>query len=234
MTAPPRFTPPSPPVLQTAPFLVLVLETSRVSIDVSALTERLAKVCGVERSDEGWEAFARDQRLTIGGRPILAQPTYWFHSESRWFAVATSEAKMEAHVYFGWVGERGRKYTHLNLIRDSRRWLHTLSRSATPWWLCPFWRIPCSGSAFVAGAESGICLRSKQSFLSTIWDKETLATLGTLLVAASAAVTKNGDFSAPILKTASVGVLIATLAYAAIRHLFLLPGSAWGVEGLER
>ncbi|WP_437898943.1 hypothetical protein [Sorangium sp. So ce124] len=239
MKAPPRFTPPSPPADAPAPFLVIALDAAPfAAVDGAGLLACLKKVTGVEpsKSDSDWNAFARSQHLTIGGHPVLASPNHWFRTESRWFAVAITEAKSEAHLFFGWVVSKGAaaKYTHIDLIKDSHRWASSLPRAATPWWRFLFCPVKCTGYATVGGSESGISLKDRKSIFHTLTDKDAAATFATLLVPIVAAVIKAGDYSALVIAIAASVLLGIVVAHAIIRHLFILPRLSWGVDGLER
>jgi hypothetical protein len=220
------------------PFLVVILDGVPVGrIDERRLFQYIHRITGVAESSDAaeWEVFADEQQLTIDGHPILASPTRWWRSASLWFAVAVDEAKSEAHLYFGWVAREvsSARYTHIDLINASRRWLPGLPSAVTPWFRWPMGSVGCSGYASNAGSETGIVLRGRSSFVSTIIDKESGTLFLSLLSAIVLAVIKVEDYSMKTLATAAAALLGIFILFVVVRHLWVLPRLTWGLEGLK-
>lgn len=233
----PALRPPAPPPSTTAPFVQVNFVAKISKLDANGLKELLEKHTGVTASSDvaAWRDFAFEHRAAVGDRPILAEPNYWLHTKTRWFAVAQSEALDEFHVYAGWVTAGPvNSHTHIDLINDSIRWLSKAVTQATPWWARWFWPATMYGSATVAGADSGIVIKSRQSFWNTLFDKDSWTTVATLGIAVSSAILKAGDYSARMLASWVAIVVALTFLHAAVRHWLIMPGATWTIEGLTK
>jgi hypothetical protein len=233
----PALRPPQPPPNLPAPFILVTLDAAPHKLDLQALEKALVDFTSVKPSvaKGDWETFARAQQLMISDQPILSSPHFWFLSSGRWFAVQLTEAQDEAHVYFGLEAPKGApsRHTHIDIVKESRRWLTIVTKAATPlgrWCVTP---AKFGGYASVGGTDSGIYLQQRQSFLRTLWDKETAGALSVLFLSFLTHTLKNSDFKLLTLTITAVGLVVLTLAFAAIRHNFILDRFKWSVDGLD-
>lgn len=230
----PTLRPAKPALVPTAPCVLFELDGDGRALDRQALEAYVFSLCGATTGAPlaDWLAFAKSNQLVINSAP-LSNPKTWATGAGRWFTVEYP-TDCEAHICFGRVGGVASRFTHLDLMRESVRWVPRLRRKATRIREVIYLRfVPCFGGVLVGGLDTGMTLSSRQSFVKTLFSRDTalalFAVAGPVLVKS---FTSTPEPSPAALLWTSLLLGIWMLGYSIFRHLLLVPGCSWGIDGL--
>jgi hypothetical protein len=230
----PAFHPPSPPAAETAPYLLVTIDGHVRRLDIKGLRKLLFAVTGTSSESQpgDWKSFAQDNELLVCSLPIVA-PDFWIKGTSRWVAVALP-TESEAHIYYGFLASsNGGSYTHIDVAKDSKRWLPKLPRAATLVRHILFHRPVCNGSAMIAGQDSGITATTRQTFVKTLTDKDAAVSALAVLAASFGSLAKTGNFTLSTIGESVIVLVLVMLTISVLRHFLTLPALTWAVEKLK-
>jgi hypothetical protein len=230
----PTLRPAKPASVATAPCVLFELDGDGRPVDRRSLERYILGLCGAQTASPSsdWVRFAQSNQLMIDSAP-MCNPGTWVTGAGRWFAIEYP-TQSEAHVYFGRIGGVASSFTHVDLMRESARWVSRFRRRATRVRESLYLRfIPCVGGALIGGLESGMILVGRPPFLKTFFSNETaLALLAVAVPAVTEAFTTfPSPASAELLRLALL-LALWMLAYSIVRHWLILPGHAWRIDEL--